>query len=318
MQAPGKTLAAWAAQLTWQDLPQPLREKALDHVVDAIGVMYSGIDVEACAGARRAVEKWGSGSESTVLGTRAQLPAASAAFLNTLHGRIHTYDDTYEPGTLHAGTCAVATALALSEKHAADGRTFLAAGLVDHAKAEARRTLDALLPFVRRGVAIVGLEPSCLLGLRDEFLDYGFGADAQLLAANALLFEEFLVREKAAGRLALALCELPESEALLHGHCHQKAFAAVKPIVEVLGWIPGLRTRLIDSSCCGMAGAFGYEARHYAVSMAMGELSLLPAVRAAPAATLVIADGFSCRHQIRDGAGREALHTARVLARALA
>ena len=127
MQAPGKTLAAWAAQLRWQDLPQALREKALDHVVDAIGVMYSGIDVEACEGARRAVEKWGSGSESTVLGTRAQLPAASAAFLNTLHGRIHTYDDTYEPGTLHAGTCAVATALALSEKHAADGRTFLAA-----------------------------------------------------------------------------------------------------------------------------------------------------------------------------------------------
>ena len=198
------------------------------------------------------------------------------------------------------------------------GRTFLAAGLVDEARAEARRTLEALLPFVRRGIAIVGLEPSCLLGLRDEFLDYGFGAEAKLLAANALLFEEFLVREKAAGRLALALRELPGSEALLHGHCHQKAFAAVKPIVEVLGWIPGLRTRMIESSCCGMAGAFGYEARHYAVSMAMGELSLLPAVRAAAPATLVVADGFSCRHQIHDGAGREALHTARVLERALA
>ncbi|MEO8738252.1 MAG: FAD-linked oxidase C-terminal domain-containing protein [Casimicrobiaceae bacterium] len=198
------------------------------------------------------------------------------------------------------------------------GRTFLSAGLVDAAKAEARRTLDALLPFVRRGVAIVGLEPSCLLGLRDEFLDYGFGADAQLLATNALLFEEFLVREKVAGRLMLELQTLPETEALLHGHCHQKAFAAVKPIVEVLGWIPGLHTRLIESSCCGMAGAFGYEARHYAVSMAMGELSLLPAVRAAAADTLVIADGFSCRHQIHDGAGREALHTARVLERALA
>ena len=198
------------------------------------------------------------------------------------------------------------------------GRTFLSAGLVDQAKAEARRTLDALLPFVRRGVAIVGLEPSCLLGLRDEFLDYGLGADAQLLAANALLFEEFLVREKIAGRLALTLQALPETEALLHGHCHQKAFAAVKPILEVLGWIPGLQTRLVESSCCGMAGAFGYEARHYAVSMAMGELSLLPAVRAAASTTLVIADGFSCRHQIRDGTDREALHTARVLERALA
>ncbi len=198
------------------------------------------------------------------------------------------------------------------------GRTFLSAGLLDEARAEARRTLDALLPLVRRGVAIVGLEPSCLLGLRDEFLDYGYGADARMLASNALLFEEFLVREKAAGRLALALRELPETEALLHGHCHQKAFAAVKPIIEVLGWIPGLRTRLIESSCCGMAGAFGYEASHHAVSMAMGELSLLPAVRAAASSALVIADGFSCRHQIRDGAGRDALHTARVLERALA
>jgi len=198
------------------------------------------------------------------------------------------------------------------------GRTFLAAGLVDDAKSEARRTLDALLPYLRRGVAIVGLEPSCVLGMRDEFLDYGFGADAQLLAEQTLLFEEFLVREKAAGRLALALRRLPETEALLHGHCHQKAFAAVKPVVEVLGWVPGLTTRLVESSCCGMAGAFGHEARHHAVSMAMGELSLLPAVRAASAATLVIADGFSCRHQIHDGTGREAQHAARILERALA
>jgi Fe-S oxidoreductase len=198
------------------------------------------------------------------------------------------------------------------------GRTFLSAGMVGEAKAEARRTLDALLPHVKRGIAVVGLEPSCLLGLRDEFLDYGLGADAQLLAANAFLFEEFLVREKAAGRFALALKPSAAPNVIVHGHCHQKAFAAMKPMAEVLGWIPGLSACFIDSSCCGMAGAFGYEARHYDVSMAMGELALLPAARAASAATLIVADGFSCRHQIRDGAGRSAQHVACVLEQALA
>jgi len=149
------------------------------------------------------------------------------------------------------------------------GRTFLSAGLVDEAKAEARRSLDALLPFARRSVAIVGLEPSCLLGMRDEFLDYGFGDEAKLVASQALMLEEFLVREREAGRLALELHAVQPSETLLHAHCHQKAFGAVSPIEKVLGWIPELTTRTIESSCCGMAGAFGYEAEHYDVSMRM-------------------------------------------------
>jgi 2-methylcitrate dehydratase PrpD len=132
MEPHGKTLAAWASALAWTDVPHALREKALDHVVDTIGVMYSGIDVEACAGARRAARAWGEAAESTVLGTRAQVPAPSAAFLNALHGRIHTYDDTYEPGTLHAGSVVVSAALALTEKHARDGTTFLAAVLAGY------------------------------------------------------------------------------------------------------------------------------------------------------------------------------------------
>jgi Fe-S oxidoreductase len=198
------------------------------------------------------------------------------------------------------------------------GRTFLAAGLVDEAKAEARRMLDALKPFLERGVPVVGLEPSCLLTLRDEFLVYGFGDEAQKLADSALLFEEFLAREATAGRLKLALKSLPEKHALLHGHCHQKAFDAVKPVQKVLQLIPDLAVELVESSCCGMAGAFGYEKEHFEVSMQMAELSLLPAVRKADAGTLIVADGTSCRHQIRDGAEREALHVARVLARALA
>jgi Fe-S oxidoreductase len=198
------------------------------------------------------------------------------------------------------------------------GRTFLAAGMVAEAKREARRTLAALAPYARRGIAIVGLEPSCLLGMRDEFLSYGLGEEAQVVAAHAMMFEEFLVRESAAGRLALKLKSLPQREALLHGHCHQKAFAALAPAQQVLGWIPGLATGTIASGCCGMAGAFGYQAEHYAVSMAMAEQALLPAVRGAPATTLIVADGFSCRHQIRDGADRDAMHVASVLAQALA
>ncbi|MFC5480100.1 FAD-binding and (Fe-S)-binding domain-containing protein [Massilia suwonensis] len=197
------------------------------------------------------------------------------------------------------------------------GRTYLASGLVDEAKAEARRVVEALRPFVARGLPVVGLEPSCLLTLRDEFLVMGLGRDAELLGAQALLFEEFLAREHAAGKLKLDLKALPEARALLHGHCHQKAFDAVRPVQTVLGLVPGLKVELIESSCCGMAGSFGYEAKHYEVSMQMAELSLLPAVRAAGADTVLVADGTSCRHQIADGAGREAVHVARVLARAL-
>ncbi|HWX12549.1 MAG TPA: FAD-linked oxidase C-terminal domain-containing protein [Trinickia sp.] len=196
------------------------------------------------------------------------------------------------------------------------GRTFLSAGRVDEAKAEARRTLDALLPYVDRGVSIVGLEPSCLLSMRDEFLAYGWGDEAERLANASFLFEEFLVRERAAQRFELDLKPLAHSKALVHGHCHQKAFDALSPVETVLRWIPQLEVTTIESSCCGMAGSFGYEAEHYATSMAMAELSLMPAVRQAGDA-LIVADGTSCRHQIADGAHKEARHVARVLAAAL-
>jgi Fe-S oxidoreductase len=167
-------------------------------------------------------------------------------------------------------------------------------------------------------VAIVGLEPSCLLGMRDEFLNYGLGEEAELIARHAMLFEEFLVQERATGRLTLPLRALPQRQALLHGHCHQKAFAALTPVQTVLGWIPELTTSTIASGCCGMAGAFGYQAEHHELSMQMAEQALLPAVRSAAATTLIVADGFSCRHQITDGAGRDVLHAASVLAMALA
>ena len=178
--------------------------------------------------------------------------------------------------------------------------------------------VETLKPYVERGVPVVGLEPSCLFSLRDEFLSLLPGAETSLLALNALLFEEFLAREHDAGRLDLKLRALPQKTALLHGHCHQKAFAAMPAVQRVLGLIPELKVGLIESGCCGMAGSFGFDAGHYQVSMKMAELSLLPAVRAADDGTLLIADGTSCRHQIHDGARREAWHVARVLQAALA
>jgi Fe-S oxidoreductase len=131
-----------------------------------------------------------------------------------------------------------------------------------------------------------------------------------------LLFEEFLVREAEAGRLKLPLGAMP-AKALVHGHCHQKSFGAFKPVEKILRLVPGLDVEIIESSCCGMAGAFGYGADTYQASIDMAELSLLPAVRRADAATLIVADGTSCRHQIKDGTNRAALHVARVLAMSL-
>ena len=239
-----------------------------------------------------------------------------------------TFDNWFEPDNLRAARrvlqaagyrvhVARAAADADPARPLCCGRTFLSAGLVDEARAEARRTLAALAPYVERGVPVVGLEPSCLLTMRDEFLVMGLGDAARRLAGQALLFEEFLAREHAEGRLSLPLQALPERTALLHGHCHQKAFDAVRPIETVLKLVPGLEVKTVESSCCGMAGAFGYEAEHYEVSMKMGELSLLPAVREAGPDTVVVADGTSCRHQIADGASRDAVHVAVLLDRAL-
>ncbi|MFT0860347.1 FAD-binding and (Fe-S)-binding domain-containing protein [Ancylobacter sp. G4_0304] len=196
------------------------------------------------------------------------------------------------------------------------GRTFLSAGLVDQAKAEARRVLDTYAPFVARGVPVVGLEPSCLFAFRDELPSMFPGESAQRLSAHALLIEEFLAREHEAGRLTLDLGPVGD-KALLHGHCHQKSFGAMGAVEKTLRLVPGLAVETIESSCCGMAGAFGYHSETIDTSLAMAELSLLPAVRKADAGTLVVADGTSCRHQIHDGAQRDAVHVVQILARSV-
>ncbi|MBI0535120.1 FAD-binding oxidoreductase [Roseomonas sp. KE2513] len=228
-----------------------------------------------------------------------------------------TFNRYFEPENLHAarrvlraaGYRAVSARAANSARPLCCGRTYLAAGMVDEARAEARRTIDALSSS---DLPVVGLEPSCLLTLRDEFKSLLPGAEADRLSDRAVLLSEFLVREKA---------ELPlkavAPAAHIHGHCHQKSFGAFPEAVKALRAVPGLEVKPITSSCCGMAGAFGYDARRVEVSKAMGELSLAPAVRAAPAEDLIVADGTSCRHQIQELTGREALHSARVLDQAL-
>ena len=196
------------------------------------------------------------------------------------------------------------------------GRTFLAVGKVDEARREAERVIAAVAPFVNRGVPVIGLEPSCILGFRDEVPAMVKSEGAGQLALHALMFEEFLVREAALGRFKPPLKPVA-ARALVHGHCHQKAFGMFGAVERILRLVPGLKVETVESSCCGMAGAFGYGTETIDVSLAMGELSLLPAVRKADADTLIVADGTSCRHQIHDGAGRDALHVARVLAMSL-
>ncbi|MBI5277150.1 MAG: FAD-binding protein [Burkholderiales bacterium] len=237
---------------------------------------------------------------------------------------IDTFNGFFEPANAHAAvrvlqaagyTVHVATKDEPGGKHLCCGRTYLASGMVDEARAKAGELVAALQPFAERGIAIVGLEPSCLLTLRDEALALGLGEAAQQVAQHAVLFEEFLAREAAAGRLEELKSRLKplDRKVLLHGHCHQKAFGAVSPIIDVLKLVPGVQPQLIDSSCCGMAGSFGYEAKHHDVSMQMAELSLLPAIRA-QADAVVVADGTSCRHQVKDGADRAAVHAALFLA----
>jgi Fe-S oxidoreductase len=189
------------------------------------------------------------------------------------------------------------------------GRTFLSVGRIDEAKREAQRFLAALAPYVQRGVPIVGLEPSCLFSLRDEF-----GVllpEGGRLAGKAFLLEEFLAQHP--GRLKF---RETRQKVLLHGHCHQKAFDAMPAVEQVLRAVPGVEVSTVQTSCCGMAGSFGYEAEHYDVSMKMAELALLPAVRSAGDAVLV-ADGTSCRAQIAHGSPRTAMHVARFLEAAL-
>jgi FAD/FMN-containing dehydrogenase/Fe-S oxidoreductase len=298
--APYVARAPWLANLR-NDLPK-LREW---------GEKYVGLS------ARRSLPKW-----------RSDAWREPARHLGPAEGRTvvflaDTFNRYFEPENIEAAL-AVLTAAGYSvelpkpadERPLCCGRTFLAAGLVDEARQEAERVIAGLAPYLGRGTPVIGLEPSCILGFRDEIPALIKSEDARALASQAMLFEEFLAREAGEGTLKLEL-KPAAKRALLHGHCHQKSFAAMPAVETVLRLVPELAVETVESSCCGMAGAFGYGADTIDVSLKMAELSLLPAVRKADADTLIVADGTSCRHQIADGTGREALHVARVLAKSL-
>ncbi|MDD4912867.1 MAG: 4Fe-4S dicluster domain-containing protein [Sideroxydans sp.] len=196
------------------------------------------------------------------------------------------------------------------------GRTYLSLGQVDAARHEAQRMHRALRPALEAGTPIVGLEPSCILSLRDDHLKLGLGEAAIALSKQVYLFEEFIAREHDRKRFTLEFKPLPQGKTLVHGHCHQKAVGAMKSLRKVLRLIPEFEFEFIEASCCGMAGSFGVEAEHADISMRMAELDLLPALRAEPDAT-ILANGFSCRHQIREGAARQSHHVALLMRDAL-
>jgi len=205
------------------------------------------------------------------------------------------------------------------EGHYCCGKTLLSNGLVDEAKVQAKELLDHLSTYAKEGISIIGLEPACILSLRDEYLMMGLGEQAEMVSKHSFTFEEFLMKEASIqpnnshhAHPNNLKFKATQQEILVHGHCHQKAFEVIQPVLEVLKMIPGANPKLIESSCCGMAGSFGYEAEHEKISMQMAEISLLPSIRNAPHA-IIVADGSSCRHQIHDGTKRQALHIAKVL-----
>ncbi len=190
------------------------------------------------------------------------------------------------------------------------GRPLISKGMLDEAREHARWNVERLQPWIASGAAIVGLEPSCLLTLRDEWVELLRTEDARHVARSSFLLEEFLLRERARG---LELRFKPgERRALLHGHCHQKALVGTAPTVAALAWA-GYEVSEVDSGCCGMAGSFGFEKEHYDISVALGNRRLAPAVQAAAADTEIVAPGISCRQQIEHLSGRRARHPAQLL-----
>ncbi|WP_044302515.1 FAD-binding and (Fe-S)-binding domain-containing protein [Rhodopirellula sallentina] len=205
--------------------------------------------------------------------------------------------------------------------HVESGRSSLSKGLLRDAREIARKNVEMLMDVVTEETPLVGIEPSAILSFRDEYpqlVGDDLKEQAELLATRCLLFDEWLEQEVGSGRVTSEAFDDTPRTILVHGHCHQKTLSSLQPTLRVLELPSQTTASLIRSGCCGMAGAFGYESEHYDVSMKIGELVLLPAVRAAAADTLIAAAGTSCRHQILDGTGRKAMHPIEILADALA
>ncbi|MBT5369831.1 MAG: anaerobic glycerol-3-phosphate dehydrogenase subunit C, partial [Nitrospinaceae bacterium] len=229
-----------------------------------------------------------------------------------------TFTNYHHPEVGKAAICVLEAAG--FEVHLAEmgccGRPLISNGLLREARELAGENLTRLSSALREGTYIVGVEPSCLLTLRDEYPDLMVGEESRHLADSVFLLEEFLVHLKEKGKLDLPLRKLP-GRALFHGHCHQKSLVGSGPSLEVLKLIPGLEVEEIPSGCCGMAGAFGYQKEHYDISLAIGGMKLFPAIKESNEDTYVIANGVSCRQQIDHGTGRQARHLVEFLADAI-
>jgi len=246
--------------------------------------------------------------------------------LRAKHGRVHVFCDEFTNyNDLDAGIATVELLELLGyevhlPRHAESGRAPLSKGLVRHARKFANENVRSLSGIVSENEPLIGIEPSAILGFRDEYpvlVDAPLREAARALAPHCLMLDEFIAREADAGRIDASLFTRGKREIHLHGHCHQKALASVEPTVRMLSLPENHRVTVIPSGCCGMAGSFGYEKEHYEVSMSIGELVLFPAARALPEHAILAAPGTSCRHQIHDGTGRTALHPAIILRNAL-
>jgi Fe-S oxidoreductase len=204
----------------------------------------------------------------------------------------------------------------LVERRKCCGRPLISKGLLKEAKANAGHNIDLLAPYAEAGIPIIGTEPSCLLTLRDEYPELADDPRAGIVAENSFLIEEFIARLQDEGKLNLQFNGNKPDKVLVHGHCHQKALVGTGPTLRMLR-LMGCEVKEVDSGCCGMAGSFGFEVEHYDISMKIGNLRLLPAVRAASPTTAIAAAGISCRQQIAHGAGRVARHPIEILADAL-
>jgi Fe-S oxidoreductase len=229
-------------------------------------------------------------------------------------GTVILWDDTYlsynEP---EIGQAAVAILEAagfevrvIAERRCC-GRPMISKGLLKEARENAQHNVSLLAPMAAAGIPIIGVEPSCVAAFRDEYPDLLRTDEARLVARQTFFMEEFLATLAGKGELNLSF-EVGEQHILIHGHCYQKALTGTAALHTVLNQLPDSTVEEIPSGCCGMAGSFGYEREHYAISMACGEDRLFPAVRATNTTTMIVASGVSCRHQIGDGTQRTVIH----------
>jgi FAD/FMN-containing dehydrogenase/Fe-S oxidoreductase len=205
-------------------------------------------------------------------------------------------------------------------KHGESGRTFLSKGLLRTAKKLAIKNIKEFAPIISEETPLIGIEPSTILSFRDEYPDLAgndLKPEAEKLAKNALMFDEWFMREVEKGNIDKDVFTKEAASIKLHGHCQQKAVASTKQTIAMLNLPENYKVEEIPSGCCGMAGSFGYEKEHYELSMKVGELVLFPAVRAAAKETIIAAPGTSCRHQIKDGTGKEAMHPIEIMYDAL-